>query len=667
MTSASAVNSKTLGARRLRQDIMSQQEGRLRERLRRSSRLREKQISALDFLADNLVTIPGSDASEQRLILTQLVDGVSDIFEFSACGIMWVNANRMFELYDVAPQGCENRIHGELARLRETGALVRVLQSNKPALKESSVDGEWLVYHPIRSDDSVLGLMVGVLPDQGMIDGVLLKLFEVILRNTADRLYAEASADAVAETPVFHIEHNDIERYGSRLKFVSDLDRLTGIANRENFLHHLEVLINADDAGPIAVITLDFEAFGCVNDTFGYATGNEILLSATQRLQEQLADEALLSNIVADSHGVHIARVGEDEFGLAIELADNVHDEDLLAVAQILLDELAKTYSLSEGEVTVSGNAGISRFPRDGSESGALLIQTVRARMAARREGVNRGALYTADMAGAGADDNLLRARELSDGLKGSQLDTWFQPRINLHSGKIIGAEALVRWRHPQQGLLLPADFMPLAESSGLVADLGECVLRDACRLIAQADDAGFDEFQVSINLSARQLQDEGLVGNFKAIMDTHNASADRIEFEIAEVCVAENLARVKTVLCELAEIGFRISIDDFGKGATSLAALRSLPVSLLKIDQTFIQGLQKDRANRAIINALVAMGRDLDVKILAEGVESDEQLSDIRELGCDQVQGFFLARPSGPGSFSDLMDEWRSVATAIN
>ena len=365
-------------------------------------------------------------------------------------------------------------------------------------------------------------------------------------------------------------------------------------------------------------------------------------------------------------HALHLARIGEDEFGVVAELSDSVRNEQLVTFVQTLLDDLLRPYRLDEGEVSLVGNAGISRYPEHARDPGSLLVQTLRAQTQARQVSVNTTAIYSKAMAATLAGENLQLQQELSDGIRRNQLCTWFQPRINLESGQIVAAEALVRWQHPEQGTLLPKKFVPLAESSGLIGELGEGVLRDACKLIAQADDAGYDNFQVSINLSSAQLMDESLPTSFRAILDTHQGDATRIELEVAEICVSRDLDRVKKVLSELAAIGFRISIDDFGKGATSLAALRNLPVSMLKIDQTFVQGLQHNSANRAIINALVSMGRDLDVKTLAEGVESEGQLDDIRSLGCDEVQGYYLAKPTATASFEELMSQWKSAELSV-
>lgn len=662
MTSSSNVKSKNLVARRLRQDIVSQKESRLRDRLKKTAILREKQVAALDFLAEKMSfdSVHGSDRNQSR-VLSSLVSQLTEVFEFSACGLMWVNANSMLELYEVLPSDQEDRLTQELDYLRETGALVRVLQNNKPALKESSTQDDWLVYHAVRTDSHVLGLLVGILPDQDMIDGVLLKLFEVILRNTAHELDHFTGENRKLADRLYRIEHDNVELEAPRMKFISDRDRLTGLPNRASFVSDLDILCANELVKPFAVISFDFEDFNRVNDSFGYAVGDQILLDASNRLQEKLSDEGYLDQLGATNEGVHLARIGEDEFGVIIDLKSQYSEEDVLKFVRGLLLEMGKAYSGNSSAIHVASNAGISCFPKRANTSDELLMQAMRARVSVRQQGVNKVAFYQAAMSESLAINNLLRERELSLGLKDEQIRVWYQPKMNLESGNIIGAEALVRWQHPENGLLLPNQFLPLAESSGLVNELGECVLRDACELIAQADDAGFSEFTVAINLSPIQLTSEGFVDSFKAILNTHQASADRIELELTELSVGGDIEHVATILTELADIGFNITLDDFGKGNTSLAVLRNLPVKLLKIDQTFIQGLEKDNVNRAIVNALVSMGQDMNVKVIAEGVESEQQLESVRDLGCDEVQGYYVAKPSGLRSFEELMLEWKS------
>ena len=656
------MKSKNLVARRLRQDIVSQKESRLRERLKKTAVLREKQIAALDYLAEQMSfdSIHGSDRSQSR-VLSSLVSQLTEVFEFSACGLMWVNANSMLELYEVLPNESEGRLTNELDYLRETGALVRVLQNNKPALKESSVHGDWLVYHAIRTDNHVLGLLVGVLPDQDMIDGVLLKLFEVILRNTAHELDHFTGENRKLADRLYRIEHDNTELEAPRMKFISDRDRLTGLPNRASFVSDLDILCASETTTPFAVISFDFEDFSRVNDSFGYAVGDKILLDASKRLQEKLTNNEFLGKLGASAEGVHLARIGEDEFGLIIDMECEYKEEDIQGFVEQLVQEMGKAYSDNDSSIQVASNAGITCFPRRAKASDELLMQAMRARVSVRQQRGGKVAIYVPEMSESLTISNLLRERELSLGLKDEQIRVWYQPKMNLESGEIIGAEALVRWQHPEKGLLLPDQFLSLAESSGLVNELGECVLRDACELIAQADGAGFSEFNVAINLSPVQLTSEGFIDSFKAILDTHQARAERIELELTELSVGRDVEHVAAILTELTDIGFIITLDDFGKGSTSLAVLRNLPVKLLKIDQTFIQGLEKDSVNRAIVNALVSMGQDMDVKVIAEGVESEQQLDSVRKLGCDDVQGYYVAKPSGLRSFDELMQEWKS------
>ncbi len=667
MTSSSNVKSKNLVVRRLRQDIVSQKESRLRERLKKTAVLREKQIAVLDLLAEQMSfdSVHGSDRNQSR-VLSSLVSQLTKVFEFSACGLMWVNANGMLELYEVLPNNEEERLTQELDYLRETGALVRVLQNNKPALKESSTHGDWLVYNAIRTDNHVLGFLVGVLPDQDMIDGVLLKLFEVILRNTAHELDYFTGENRKLADRLYRIEHDNIELEAPRMKFIADRDRLTGLPNRESFVSDLDILCKREESNPFMVASFDFEDFSRVNDSFGYAVGDKVLLDASIRLQEKLADEQCIGAVGASTEDVHLARIGEDEFGLIIELSNDYTQANIHEFVQGLLQEISKAYSGDDTAIHVVSNAGVSCYPKRADNSGDLLMQAMRARVSVRQQGASKVAFYEPAMSESRAINNLLRERELSLGLKDEQIRVWYQPKMNLESGEIIGAEALVRWQHPENGLLQPSQFLPLAEASGLVNELGECVLRDACELITQADDAGFFGFTVAINISPIQLTSEGFVDSFKAILQTHQASADRIELELTELSVGRDIEQIAAILTELADIGFNITLDDFGKGNTSLIVLRNLPVKLLKIDQTFIQGLEKDNVNRAIVNALVAMGQDMDVKVIAEGVESEQQLETVRDLGCDEAQGYYVAKPSGLRSFDELMQEWKTCLLAM-
>jgi diguanylate cyclase (GGDEF)-like protein len=660
---SSVVNTKNLVAKRLRQDIVSQKETRLLERLRQSGSLRDKKIASLDFLADHMhVSVEKTGLSDHHVYLSQLCMRMQKLFAFSACGVMWVNANSMLELYEVSPSESEERIQTELDRLGQTGAIVRVLQSNKPALKESSRYGEWLVYHAIRTDDNVIGFMVGVLPEQGMIDGVLLKVFELILRNAAYELtqFTPQQGSASTSNHLHVIAQNDIEVCASRLKFVPDLDRLTGLANRQNFVHHLDVLIAQENAPKLAVVSIDFNQFKRVNQDYGYEAGDNLLSQAAERFMGIALDEERLEQLHSSRSAIHLARVGEDEFAFVLELSDDLEQTALITFALDVVSELSRAYYLQDEEVTIACSAGMSQFPADSTQSGELLIHAMHARLEASKKGQNKIVVYQSDNIESSVLSSLLREKELSIGLKNEQLKVWYQPTFDLSSGDIVGAEALVRWQHPSLGLLKPADFVSLAEASGLIAELGECVLNDACQLILQADKAGHESFTVSLNLSPVQLLQQGLVEKFSNIISEHKVSAHRFELELTDNGVIDKIDQVAEVLHQLSAIGFKISLDDFGMNDASLAMLRRLPVESLKIDPAFIQGLsQRAVEDVAIVNALVALGKSLDIKVLAEGVESEEQFDAVKNMGCDQVQGYYLAKPSGLKGFNELMVQW--------
>ncbi len=659
MTS-SVVSSKNLVARRLRQDIVSQKEARLLDRLKQNSRLREKQIKVLDYLSFDILSLSNQSLpGDQYQILTKLTEQLHSLYEFSESGLMWVNAQSMLELYQVTPLSGERRIQLELDRLGQTGAIVRVLQNNKPTLKESSICGEWLVYHAIRTDNHALGLFVGVLPEQTMIDGVLLKLLEIILQNTACKLDQLCEAQHEGKDKLYKIENADIEQSAGRLKFISDRDRLTGLANRENFIHHLDILLQQADAKSLAIICFDFNEFACVNHTFGYAAGDKILNEAAQRLQNKLINSEIIDTLAGDAKATHLARIGEDEFALLVEVSEKIDDDILIAFVKDLADDLARNYLLPEGEVFIANSAGISRFPALAKGSEELLSQSLQARQFARLSTHPNPAIFAPSMQNSAATQNLFSETQLSRALDGGQIHVWYQPKVDIKTGQIIGAEALIRWQHPEKGLLLPRDFISTAESTGVIHRLGEHVLSSACQIIKQADEVGYEHFRIAINLSPVQILDSRVVEQFSTILADENVSASRFELELTERCAVHDLEQIAAVVHRLTDIGFLVSIDDFGISQASLSLLKALPVSSLKTDPVFTQGLQDGSANKAIVSALVTMAQDLDLQILAEGVETESQLQRVRELGYDHVQGYHLARPSGLTDFQALLAEW--------
>ncbi len=662
--SSTILNSKNLGARRLRQDIVSQKEIRLLDRLKKNSKLRERQLIVLEFLLKQLSDSVDSKATHgQDKILSELITQVRDDFGFSECGIMRVNAQQMLELYEVTPHGSEGRIRLELDRLKKTRAIVRVLQNKKPALKESSVFGEWLVYHAIRTDKHVLGLFVGVLTEQSLIDGVLVKLLALVLHNTALKLDRLLEENLNKDVNLNRVEHIDFEQCAGKMKFISDRDRLTGLANRENFIHHLDVMISQEIPPSLAIISLDFHEFAKVNDNYGYAAGDQILSEATHRLEARLADNNFINTVGYKGQSeAYLGRIGEDEFGVIVTLRKGLKNKQLVSFTNELLSVLGQNYAVSGGNLVIANSAGVSRFPEQGSVSGDLLSKSQKARSSARRSVGTRVVFFNSDMIDFPQIESFSEL-ELTDALSKGQIQVWYQPKVDVKCKRVVSAEALVRWQHPEKGLILPNDFIPVAEHSGLIHKLGERVLIDACRLISQADEANFNDFRVSINLSSVQIMESDIADNFSKILASEKIKADRFELELTPCSSDYNQQDFAKVLHSLSELGFLISIDDFGMNHSSLSMLRTAPIDILKIDQSFIHGLEGDNNDKLIVSGLVSIGQSLDLQVFAEGVESQAQLESVCELGCDQVQGYYLAKPCGLSEFQALLQEWNITA----
>lgn len=650
-----------MGARRLRQDIVSQKELRLRERLRKNTALRDRHLDALDYLSSNLAAaVSPVSGQTQHELLSSLVSDFANLFSFSQCGVLWVNANGMLELYDTAPSTAADRISNELEHLRRTGAMVRVLQSNKPALKESSVYGEWLVYHTLRTDDHVLGFLVGVLPEQGMIDGIMLKLFEVMLRNAAYALDHFAGEQLAAADRLYRLGHEAAASAVARFKFVTDRDRLTGLATRANFLHHIDVLQGGESgADAVVVMSLDFDNFKSVNSGFSYAAGDQVLENAARRLDALFRDPGFLEERAQGMAAPLCARTGEDEFALVFSVGEAPDEHVVLGLARALQQRLSDPYVVDTDRIRVKATCGVSVDRNIGTAPGDLLLQAQHARAAARDAAVDALVFDSAMV----PVSHGLSESDLQAALRDEQFRVFYQPTLDVSAGEVSGAEALLRWQHPLEGLLEPGRFLPLAESTGLINEIGEHVLRDACRLLAQADEAGYEDFTVSVNLSPVQLLDSGLPAKFRAIVDTHSARCSRIGLEVSGAGFDQHAGVAGQVLRELDAMGFRLMIDDFGATYSSLAALRDWPVKLIKIDPALVQNLAGSKVDSAIAQAMVAMAQDLELEILAEGVESAAQLDEVRALGCDRMQGYLLGRPLGYGEFGAMMDEWRTAA----
>jgi diguanylate cyclase (GGDEF)-like protein len=417
-------------------------------------------------------------------------------------------------------------------------------------------------------------------------------------------------------------------------------DGLTGLPNRTLYADRLErALAHARRTDkPVAVLFIDLDRFKDVNDTFGHAAGDVLLTAVAQRLVRCCRSEDT------------VARLAGDEF--AILLPHMTASSDAIVVAQRVLDLLADPVTVAGERVRVGGSVGIAVYPEDGTTTDELLASADAAMYRAKETGGNGYELFNPQLS-TQAHERLRLESALYDGMARNELVLHYQPIIDAKTGTIVSAEALVRWDHPEHGLLLPGSFVPVAERSDLVVLLGEQVILDACRELRRWEDLGLGDRSIAVNVSARHFS-HGLASTVASALRTTGANPKQLVIELTESTAADNLGLVVSTLEELRELGVRSAIDDFGTGYCGLRYLGSLPVDALKIDKSFVQGMTPSDA--AIVAATIAMGHSLGLSIVAEGVETEDQRRFLEAQGCDRIQGYLIGRPMPAADLVDMM-----------
>ncbi|MEW8627390.1 MAG: EAL domain-containing protein [Candidatus Thiodiazotropha sp.] len=435
-----------------------------------------------------------------------------------------------------------------------------------------------------------------------------------------------------------------------RLDHIAHHDPLTGMPNRLLFVDRLQQAIFKAKRNNkmVALLFIDLDRFKQINDSFGHPTGDLILKEAAIRLKTMIRE--------VDT----IARIGGDEFTVILDQINQT--QDIVKIVEKLLGAFSQGFKILDKELFLSSSIGISIYPQDSDDPNTLIRNADSAMYKAKELGRNAYSFYTAEMTSL-AFERLMMENSLRKALSMQELVLHYQPQIDIRSGRVIGVEALVRWQHPELGLLPPARFIPLAEESGLIRPIGEWILRQACLQAGKWRAQGFSPERISVNcnLSAGQLNSEHFIQAILNILEEAEIDADLLELEITETTIMNDPEHMSEILNRLRDIGIKLAIDDFGTGYSSLSYLKALPISKLKIDQSFVRDIPSDPDDIAITRAIIALGESLQMQVIAEGVETEAQADFLKDEGCYLAQGFLYAKPMEPEDLDHYISSLRS------
>ncbi|UVM50700.1 MULTISPECIES: putative bifunctional diguanylate cyclase/phosphodiesterase [unclassified Pseudomonas] len=414
------------------------------------------------------------------------------------------------------------------------------------------------------------------------------------------------------------------------LQRLAEQDPLTGIANRQGFQTLLAARLAENDGRGLALGHLDLDNFRHANDALGHQAGDRLILQVVARLKSQLEASDQL------------ARLGSDEFALLIDTRRAPQRAEWMA--ERIIEVLSEPYWVDGESLLIGSSLGVAHARAQAGADPLMWHAHIAMQQAKSTQGctfhifnerINRNARSIADL-----------ESELRRALRRDELELHYQPRLNLEDGQIVGLEALVRWRHGERGLLPPSEFVPLAEQSGLIVPLGYWVISRALRDMQALRERGLPALHMAINLSFRQFQDSQLLSTLSRLIAERGVEAQWLEFELTETAVMRRSDLVKQTMDALGRLGVRFSLDDFGTGFSSFVHLNSLPIALLKVDKSFVGGMEEREENRKLVHAMINLAHNLNLEVVAEGVETPEQLDLLRGFGCDQVQGYLISKP---------------------
>lgn len=454
---------------------------------------------------------------------------------------------------------------------------------------------------------------------------------------------AERTAELAEANLRLQEEVAEREQAEERVMHLANHDALTGLPNRRLLIDRLgqALALAHRENHQVAVLFMDLDRFKTINDSLGHMTGDALLQNVARRLSETLRE------------GDTVSRLGGDEFVVVLPSLDQPKAAEKVALK--LVDALAPPIDLGGQELRVSASIGISLFPEDGRDTETLLRNADSAMYHAKDMGRNNYQFFMEQMNVAAAE-RLRLENDLHRALERQEFELHFQPRVSVANGLACGIEALIRWRHPERGLVLPEHFIPVAEDTGLIVPIGEWVINEACRQGTAWCAAGLPQIPVAVNLSPRQFRQSNLVDTVARAIERHGWPCKLLELEITEGVLMQQTSETLKTLEALNRLGVGLAIDDFGTGYSSLSYLKRFPVDFLKIDQSFVRDIAVDPDDATIVTAIIGLAHNLGLTVVAEGVENASQLDFIRDAGCDEAQGYHIGRPMPAGQLAEWL-----------
>lgn len=444
----------------------------------------------------------------------------------------------------------------------------------------------------------------------------------------------------------YAIDKHDVDK---KLSQINLYDPLTGIPNRMLFVQSMDVAINAarTQQVPLALLVVNLDGFKRINQSYGSEAGDSLVANMAQRLTRCVRKTD------------RVARLGGDEFALILD--DYQSNDDVSLVAKKVIDTLSTPFTVEGQPIIMSCSIGIATYPEAGDTVDGLLKRANMAMLEAKSQRGSQFKFYNEET----NNDTMARINLESDirrAIRSNEFEMYYQPRVHLESGDTVGMEALIRWRHPTRGMVSPSEFIPVAEESGLIVPIGYWVIQTVCEDMRRFDEKGQTHLDIAINLSFKQLQDSMFVDTATRIIQQSGVDATRLEFELTETAIMSNFQQTYEGMTALSELGITFSLDDFGTGFSSFAHIQKLPISALKVDRSFIRSVTSNNDDAIIVKAMINLAHSLRLRVIAEGVETLEQVQFLWQNHCDQVQGFYFS-PAVTAKDLDLMVNQRATA----